>query len=162
MSSFANRCLDSASNAAQRVSIRMLRRLSVHPSFWSPSRNAAMWACDRESFSAKPISTPMRFKLGSLRDTTRLFWAKSGPFSRYLEIGLSRGSEASLDHIGGRNKQSIGQHKPERLCRLFIKEEFNLCGFFDREISGFGSLQNLVYENSRTTTHRGLVSSVGH
>src|SRR5262245_3689809 len=27
MSSFANRCLDSASNAAQRVSIRMLRRV---------------------------------------------------------------------------------------------------------------------------------------
>ena len=59
MSSFANRCLDSASNAAQRVSIRMLRS-SVHPSFWSPSRNAAMWACARELFSAKSISTPMR------------------------------------------------------------------------------------------------------
>ena len=40
-SSFANRCIDSASSgAAQRVSIRMLRP-SVHPSFWSPSRNAA-------------------------------------------------------------------------------------------------------------------------
>ena len=35
-SSFANRCIDSASGAAQRVSIRMLRP-SVHPSFWSPS-----------------------------------------------------------------------------------------------------------------------------
>jgi hypothetical protein len=34
-SSFANRCIKSASAAAQRASIRMLRP-SVHPSFWSP------------------------------------------------------------------------------------------------------------------------------
>ena len=41
-SSFANRCIDSASSGvAQRVSIWMLRP-SVHPSFWSPSRNAAI------------------------------------------------------------------------------------------------------------------------
>jgi hypothetical protein len=41
MSSFAARCLDSASSSApQRESIRMLRP-SVHPSSWSPSRNAA-------------------------------------------------------------------------------------------------------------------------
>jgi transposase len=39
--SFADRCLDSASSSApQRKSIRMLRP-SVHPSFSSPSRNAA-------------------------------------------------------------------------------------------------------------------------
>ena len=44
-SSFANRCINSASaGVAQRVSIRMLRP-SVHPSFWSPSRNAAIKAC---------------------------------------------------------------------------------------------------------------------
>ena len=35
-SSFANRCIKSASAAAQRASIRMLRP-SVHPSVWSPS-----------------------------------------------------------------------------------------------------------------------------
>ena len=50
-SSFANRCIKSASAAAQRVSIRMLRP-SVHPSFWSPSRNAATLACPSRSFSA--------------------------------------------------------------------------------------------------------------
>ena len=37
---------------AQRVSIRMLRP-SVHPSFWSPSRNAATQACASGSLSAK-------------------------------------------------------------------------------------------------------------
>ena len=51
-SSFANRCLDSASpGVAQRVSIRMLRP-SAHPSFWSPSRNAATQACPSGSLSA--------------------------------------------------------------------------------------------------------------
>src|SRR5262245_25894692 len=70
--------------------------------------------------------------------------------------------KASLNHVGGRHKQSIGQREPQRRCRLFIKEEFDLCGLFDREISGFGSLHNLVYENSRTATHRRLVSSIGH
>jgi hypothetical protein len=35
--SLANRCINSTSAAAQRVSIRILR-LSVQPSFWSPSR----------------------------------------------------------------------------------------------------------------------------
>ena len=50
-SSFANRCIDSASDVAQRVSIRMLRP-SVQPSFWSPSRNAATQACASGSLSA--------------------------------------------------------------------------------------------------------------
>jgi hypothetical protein len=47
-----------SAGVAQRVSIWVLRP-SVHPSFWSPSRNAAIWACDSESLSAKPISTPI-------------------------------------------------------------------------------------------------------
>ena len=58
-SSFANRCINSASSAAQRVSIRMLRP-SVHPSFCSPCRNAATSACPSGSLSAYAISTPIR------------------------------------------------------------------------------------------------------
>jgi len=58
-SSFANRCIASTSAAAQRVSIRMLRP-SVHPSFWSPSQNAAIQACPSWSLSAYAISTPIR------------------------------------------------------------------------------------------------------
>jgi hypothetical protein len=50
--SFAHRCLDSASSgAAQQVSIWVLRPW-VHPSFWSSSRNAAIWACASKSLSA--------------------------------------------------------------------------------------------------------------
>src|SRR5262245_38055673 len=74
----------------------------------------------------------------------------------------SESRKASLNHVGGRHKQSIGQREPQRFCRFSIKEEFNRCRFFDREISGFGTLQNLVYKNSRTATHRRLVSSIGH
>ena len=58
-SSFANRCIDSTSAVAQRVSIRMLRP-SVHPSFWSSFRKAATLACPSASFSAYAISTPIR------------------------------------------------------------------------------------------------------
>ena len=51
-SSFAKRCIAAASvGFAQRVSIRVLWP-SIHPSFWSPSRNAAIWACASESLSA--------------------------------------------------------------------------------------------------------------
>ncbi len=59
-SSLANRCLDSGSSGVvQRMSIRMLRP-SVHPSFWSPSRNAATRACASGSLSGYPISAPIR------------------------------------------------------------------------------------------------------
>src|SRR5215467_3981943 len=54
------------------------------------------------------------------------------------------------------------ERKPQRLCSFFIQEKSYLCWFFDREISGLGTLQNLVHENSRTATHRRLVSSIGH
>jgi hypothetical protein len=59
-SSFANRRIDCASSgAAQRVSIWVLRP-SVHPSFWSPSRNAATKVCPSRSLSANAISRPIR------------------------------------------------------------------------------------------------------
>ena len=35
-------------------------RPSTHPSFWSPSRNAATKACPSRSLSANPVSTPIR------------------------------------------------------------------------------------------------------
>jgi hypothetical protein len=58
-SSFASCCIASASPAAQRASIRMLRP-SVHPSFCSPSRNAAAKVCPSGSLSAKAIGSPIR------------------------------------------------------------------------------------------------------
>ena len=59
-SSFANRCIDSASLVvAQRVSIRILRP-SVQPSFSSPSRKAAMRACPTGSSAVSGMITPTR------------------------------------------------------------------------------------------------------
>ena len=58
-SSLAYRSLESELFAPQRVSIRMLRP-TVHPTFWSPSRNAAIQARPSLSLSANAISTPMR------------------------------------------------------------------------------------------------------
>jgi deoxyribodipyrimidine photolyase-like uncharacterized protein len=55
-----------------------------------------------------------------------------------------------------------GEVSPNAFAVFFIQEEFYLCRFFDREISGLGTLQDLVYENSSTATHCRLVSSIGH
>ena len=79
----------------------------------------------------------------------RTFVSLSGSIGAILEFCTeqSRGPvqmpacrKASLNHVGRRHKQSIGQCEPQRHCRLFIKVEFDLCRFFDRKISGFGTL----------------------
>ena len=59
MSSFADRCINAASEAVQRMSMRM-SQLSAHPSFRSSSRNAATNACRSASLSDPAISTPIR------------------------------------------------------------------------------------------------------
>src|SRR5712691_2591955 len=58
-SSLANRCIISASVVPQRTSMPTLRP-SVHPSFCSPSWNAATRARPSGSFSPSPLSTPIR------------------------------------------------------------------------------------------------------
>jgi hypothetical protein len=73
-----------------------------------------------------------------------------------------RSRKILFNHVRCRYQQSIGERKPERLCSFLIQEEFYLCRFLDRKISGVGALQNLIYEDSRATTHRRLVSSIGH
>ena len=73
-----------------------------------------------------------------------------------------RSRKILFNHVRCRYQQSIGERKPERLCSFLIQEEFYLCRFLDRKISGVGTLQNLIYEDSRATTHRRLVSSIGH
>lgn len=99
---------------------------------------------------------------GSIGPILEFCTEQSPEFSRCGPVQMPACRKASLNHVGGCHKQSIGQREPQRLGRVFIEDEFDLCRFFDREISGFGALQNLVYENSRTATHRRLVSSIGH
>ena len=58
-SSFAKVRIWPTSPAAHRYSNCTLPP-AVHPSCWSPSRNAVTWACASASLSANGISTPMR------------------------------------------------------------------------------------------------------
>ena len=138
-SSFANRRIDSSSpGAAQRVSIRMLRP-SVHPSFWSPSRNAAtrpvLTGRSRQSPSARRCVAPImllcaRSKRPRCRGTTNKANEIASPHCP---------SEAGGWIVAGQSGQAGSGQNRARQCPLWVT-------------SGHGgrNLRCLLYPRKRT------------
>ena len=56
----------------------------------------------------------------------------------------------------------LGNVSPSAFAVFLFRRNSIFVRFLDRKISRVGTLQNLIYENSRPATHRNLISSIGH
>jgi hypothetical protein len=116
-SSFANRCINSTSSAAQRRSIRVLRPYA-QPTFWRPSRNAAIQACPSRSVSAYAISTPMRLIRSDCCARAASGHATAAPPSRVMNARrliqspcrLGRKGSAGTSRPSARSRDSLSLH----------------------------------------------------
>jgi len=67
-----------------------------------------------------------------------------------------------LDHLVGAREQRRRNFEAERPGGPKIDEEFELGRLFNRQLAGFGSLQELVHINSHATANRIMIDAVRH
>src|SRR5215470_9815939 len=68
----------------------------------------------------------------------------------------------SLDNLVGSHEYGLWDRQAQRLRGLEVDDQLELGGLFDREVSGFGALQNLVYVGGGAMEAVGDVRGVGH
>src|SRR5262249_13571936 len=67
-----------------------------------------------------------------------------------------------LDDRVRSGQDRLRERQAQRLRRLKVDHQLELGGLLDREVSGFGALQNLVYVGGGAMEAVGDVRSVGH
>src|SRR5262249_44884160 len=83
---------------------------------------------------------PTKTRPAALRNSRRVVMAFSS----------SRRSWVSLDHLCGLQQDRLGNREPERSSRLQVDNEIKFRGLLHRQISWFGSLEDLVHVGRRT------------
>src|SRR5215831_7040115 len=68
----------------------------------------------------------------------------------------------SFDYLVGAGEQPSRHANAERLGDLEVDKELELCRLLHRQFTWFGTLQYLVYKDSRTATQLTVIRSIGH
>src|SRR5216684_3878815 len=70
-------------------------------------------------------------------------------------------ASASFDHLVGAHKNRFRDGDPEILRDLEVDDQFESRGTLDREVSGFGAVQDAANVNAATPKHIRKVRTIG-
>src|SRR5215469_8208424 len=92
------------------------------------------------------------------------FDARSADFMglKMRRITRAVSSLQSFDHLVGGNQQLVGHGEAEHPGGLGVDDQLELGRLYDRQVRGFGALEDATGINADLTIHIHNVASVGH